>query len=338
MGLVAGLVWYSVRGSVSRRAEAPLLKEVIRGPYEHIVLEQGEVESGNNVEIRCEVRARNTWGPSTSILEVIPEGSWVKPNDWLITFDSSALEQEQRQQKIAVNTSEAVMIQAKAVYDTAVIAKKEYLEGTYKEQEQTILNGLFVAEENLKKTQLSYDSVKRLVSRGLLTSLQLEGEKFRVDAATNDLQLAKRKLEVLEKYTQLKMVTQLDSDIQAAEVKWRNEKDSYQEEVTKLKEIEDQIAKCRVVAPQEGQVVYANVQSSRSGSEFVVEAGSAVRENQVVIILPDPRNMQIKAKINESKINLIKEGLPVTIRIDAFGEEFLQGDVTKVNNYAEPGN
>jgi len=71
-----------------------------------------------------------------------PEGTWVKPNDWLITFDSSALEQEQRQQKIAVNTSEAVMIQAKAVYDTSVIAKKEYLEGTYKEQEQTILNGL----------------------------------------------------------------------------------------------------------------------------------------------------------------------------------------------------
>jgi len=48
--------------------------------------------------------------------------------------------------------------------------------------------------------------------------------------------------------------------------------------------------------------------------------------------------MQIKAKINETKVNLIKEGLPVTIRIDAFGEELLQGTVMKVNNYAEPGN
>jgi len=62
-------VWYSARAQRGEEAEAPLLKEVTRGPYEHTVLEQGEVESGNNVEIRCEVRARNTYGPSTSILE-----------------------------------------------------------------------------------------------------------------------------------------------------------------------------------------------------------------------------------------------------------------------------
>lgn len=336
-GVVAG-AWYFLRDSGESPEQLPLLTAVLRGPYEHVVLEQGEVQSGNNVEIRCEVRARNTYGPSTSIIDVIAEGTWVKKGDWLVTFDSSALEQEQRKQKISVNTSEATMIQAKALYDTAVISRKEYLEGTYKEQEQTILNEIFVAQESLKKAQLSHDSVKRLVARGLLTKLQLDGEKYRVDSAANVLDLAKRKLEVLEKYTKSKMLTQLDSDIQATQVKSENEKNNYQEELTKLKEIEDQIAKCRVVAPQEGQVVYANVQSSRSGSEFVVEAGSSVRENQVVIILPDPRDMQIKAKINEAKVNLVKVGMPVSIRIDAFGDSTLQGEIKKVNNYAEPGN
>jgi len=338
LAALAGAGWYLLRDRSKQPADAPLLGTVTRGPYDHMVLEQGEVESGNNVEIRCEVRARNTYGPSTSIIDVVPEGTWVKKDDWLVTFDSSALEQEQRQQKIAVNTSEATMIQAKAVYDTSVIAKKEYLEGTYKEQEQTILNEIFIAEEALKKAQLSHDSVTRLVARGLLTSLQLDGEKYRVDAAANVLQLGKRKLEVLEKYTKSKMLTQLESDIQASQVKWENEKDNYEEERTKLREIEEQIGKCRVLAPQEGQVVYANVQSSRSGSEFVVEAGASVRENQVVIILPDPRDMRIKAKVNESKVNLVKADMPVSIRIDAFGEEILEGLVTKVNNYAEPGN
>jgi multidrug efflux pump subunit AcrA (membrane-fusion protein) len=339
VALLAGMAWYTFGRRGKDSEDVPLLQLVTRGPYQHIVLEQGEVESSNNVEIRCEVRARTTSsGPSTSIIDIVTEGTHVKEGDWLITFDSSALEQEQRQQKIAVNSAEAVMIQAKALYDTAVIAKKEYEEGTFRELEKTILNEIFVAEENLKKAQLSYDSVKRLVSRGLLTTLQLEGEQFRVEAATNELALGKQKLEVLKLYTLEKMLTQLESDIQAAEVTWRNEQDTYNEEMTKLNEIEDQIAKCRVTAPQAGQVVYANVQSSRSSSEFVVEPGVLVRERQVIIRLPDPSQMQIQAKINESRINLVHEGMPVDIRIDAFGEMSLDGQVVKVNKYAEPGN
>lgn len=335
--IVAGIV-YSMRSGEQDINDIPLLAATSRGVYEHEVLDQGEVESSNNIELRCEVRARNTSGPSTSIIDIIREGTHVKKGDWLVTFDSSALEQERGRQQIAVNTSEALVIQAKATFDTAVIAKKEYLEGAYKEQEKTILNQIFVAEEALKKAQLSHDSIKRLVSRGLLSALQLEGEQFRVDAARNDLDLAKRKLEVLEKFTREKMLTQLDSDVQAAEVKWKNEKSSYAEELKKLRDIDDQIAKCRLTAPQDGQVVYANLQSSRSGSEFVVEPGAMVRENQVVVRLPDPSKMQVKAKISESRINLVREGMDVSIRIDAFGDDVLKGKVVRVNKYAEAGN
>ena len=338
VAIVAGVLFSLFRGGEDETLNAPLLDTVKRGQYKHEVLEQGEVESSNNVELRCEVRARNASGPSTSIIDIIAEGTHVKKGDWLVTFDSSTLELEASAQRIVVNTSEALVIQAKATYDTAEIAKKEYLEGTYREQEKTILNLIFVAEETLKKAQLSHDSIKRLVSRGLLNPLQLEGEQFRVDAARNDLDLAKRKLEVLEKFTRQKMLTQLESDIQAAQVKWKNEQSSHQEELKKMRDVEDQIAKCRLTAPQDGQVVYANIQSSRSGSEFVVEPGAMVRERQAVIRLPDPSSMQVKAKIAESRINLIHEGLPVSIRIDAFGEEMLRGEITKVNKYAEAAN
>ena len=47
--------------------------------------------------------------------------------------------------------------------------------------------------------------------------------------------------------------------------------------------------------------------------------------------------MQVKAKINESRISLIREGMPVKIRVNAVEDELL-GRVTKVNKYAEPGN
>ncbi len=339
IGSIGAVIWLVQQRTTAELRETPLLATVVRGPYEHVVLEQGEVESSNNVEVRCEVKNRSgSNNPSTTILDVIPEGTSVTKGDWLITFDSRTLENERTQQSIAAKTSETLVIEAKAAYDTAVMSRKEYLEGTYLQERKTYENEIFVAEENLKKAELAYDSIKRSVARGLISPLQLEGEQFRVDAARKELELAQQKLHVLDNYTKEKMLTQFNSDIEATKIKWENEQASYQEELNKLKDIEEQIALCTVTAPQDGQVVYANVMSSRSSSEFVVEPGASVRERQEIILLPDPKNMQVKATINESRINLIKEGMKATIRIDALGDELFDGVVTKVNKYAEPGN
>ena len=335
--IAAAAAW--VRSRPADTTDLPIFAEVIRGPYEHIVLEQGEIQSSNNVEVRCQVKNRAGGdSPSTTILDVIPEGTNVEPGDWLATFDSTALENELKQQTITVKTAETLVIQARAAYDTALIAKTEYLKGTYEQERKTNQNLIFVAEENLKKAELSYDSIKRSVSRGLISSLQLQGEEFRVDAARKDLELAKQNLHVLENFTKEKMVTQLTSDIEATKIQWENMEASYSEEMAKLEEIKSQIESCRLVAPQAGQVVYANVQSRRSGSEFVVEAGAAVRERQVIIRLPDPKKMQVEAKISETQINLVREGMEASIRVDAFNTDPLKGVVTKVNKYSEPGN
>ena len=90
-------------------------------------------------------------------------------------------------------------------------------------------------------------------------------------------------------------------------------------------------------APSDGVVVHANRYSSRGGSaEFVVEAGATVRERQAIIRLPDPSQMQVKAKINESRIALISEGMPCKIEVSSLADVELMGRVTKVNRYAEP--
>ena len=72
------------------------------------------------------------------------------------------------------------------------------------------------------------------------------------------------------------------------------------------------------------------------GDDFIVEPGVLVREQQAIIRLPDPRNMQVKAKINESRVTQVAVGMPVTIRLDAFGDATLEGEITRVNEYPEP--
>ena len=223
--LGAGVAWMLFGGKGNDSGDEPLFTEVTRGPYEHIVLDQGEVASSNNVEVHCKVKNR-TGGdtPSTTILEVIEEGTTVKKGDWLISFDSSALENELTAQSILAKTSETLVIQAQAAYDTGVIALKEYVEGTYEKERRTNENLIFVARENLKKAELSFDSIQRSVARGLMSQLQLQGEQFRVDAARKDLELANQTLDVLDNYTKEKMVTQLSSDVKATKIQAENEK------------------------------------------------------------------------------------------------------------------
>lgn len=321
--------------------DEPLLQTVSQGAYEHVVLEQGEIESATNVEIRCEVKSRGAGGTGggTAILSLVPEGALVKAGDVLAKLDSTQLEQDKITQQIAVNSSHALVVQAENTFEAAKISKREYLEGTFKQEERLILGEVFVAEQNLRTAELAFESARRLAAKNIVTSLQLEGSQFAIDKARNELEAAQGKLEVLRKYTKEKMLKTLDSDIAIADAKLNSEKSSHQLEVEKLKQLEEQIEKCQLKAPADGQVVYVNKYSQGRGSssaEFVVEAGALVREQQPVFRLPDAQNMQVKALINEARITLVRVGMPVAIRVDALKDEILEGEVTKVNQYAEP--
>lgn len=319
-----------------KRLERPLTNVVAKGPFEYVVLEQGEIESSSNVEIRCEVKSRGMSG--ITIIDVVPEGTTVEKGDLLVKLDSTALDQEQIQQQIACNTAEALAIQSHNMYEAAKIAKTEYIEATFKQEEQLVLSEVFVAEQAMRTAKSAYDSSFRLALRGIVTSLQLEGDKFAMDKARKDLEAANIKLDGLRKYTSQKMLKQLDSDIASAEAKWKADQKSLELETAKLRDIEDQIAKCTILAPRAGQVTYVNKFSGgRSAqAEFVVEPGAVLREQQPIIRLPDSNAMQVKATINESRINSVRNGMPVAIRVEALRDQILQGEVIKVNQYAEP--
>lgn len=336
--LVGGIVWYLVRANQSNTDAEPILHRVERGLFNHTVTESGEVESSKNIELRCEVKARTGSGPSTSIIEVVPEGSLVKEGDVLVKLDSSALEQERDRQQVVCNTSAALVVQAQNTHEAAVIAKEEYLSGTYVQAEQTVLSEIFVAEENLRRSQQYVKYSERLATKGYVTALQLEGDIFAVEKTRNELDVARTKLKVLQELTKKKTEKTFDSDIVTSKSKWEAEQSSSAIEQKKLKDIDAQIAKCTIKAPSDGQVVYANVTSMRGGggTEFVVEPGAMVREQQSIVRLPDANFMQVKAKVNESRVTLVKKGMPVVITCDALSGETLAGEVTRVNQYAEP--
>lgn len=96
-----------------------------------------------------------------------------------------------------------------------------------------------------------------------------------------------------------------------------------------------QVENCRILAPQDGTVVYAN-DSDRRDSSIVIEQGATIRDGQEIFYLPDPDKMQVNAKVNDSKINKVKVGQRVQVRVDTAPETPIAGIVRRVSAFPQP--
>jgi HlyD family secretion protein len=332
-GLGGGAWWWTTRDTDAKTTDA-ILHEVARRDFRLDITERGEIKSGGVTEVRSLVKSKNTTG--TSILRIVPEGTEVKAGEFLVELDSSALKEELTTQKINYNTAKALMVEAKNLYETAIIAKREYLEGTYVQERQVIESEIFVAEENLNRAKEYYEYSKKLAAKGYVNDLQLEADRFAVEKSEKELAAARTKLKVLDEFTKAKMVKQLESDIATTQAKWESEQNSFELEQTKLADQQDQIEKCTITAPRDGTVVFAHDRNRGGNESVIIQEGTIIRERQVIIQLPDPSTMEVELKVNESLIQFVKVDMPARIVPVGFGGEVLRGAVTKINQYAEP--
>ena len=323
--------WSQADGSGDTDA---ILHTVARENFVLEVIERGEIQSAGLNEVRSLVKSKNTAG--VAILKIVPEGTRVKKGDFLVELDSSTLREEYTTQQIAVTQVESLVIEARNLYETAQIAEREYLDGTYVQERQTIESEVFVAEENLNRAKEYLEYSKKLAAKGYVNELQLEADQFAVEKSAKELEAAKTKLQVLDEYTKAKTLKQLDSDIAIAKAKWEAQKHSYELELGKLQDIQQQIESCTISAPRDGTVLYAHQQDHRGDNNFIVEEGALVRERQAIIRLPDPASMEVELTINESLIQYVKKGMPAKIKPVGLGDLVLKGTVKKVNQYAEP--
>ena len=144
--IVFGGIYWSQSGSDTETVIAPILVPVERGEFVSQVLDQGEIQSSDNVEIRCQVRARNG---DVGVLSIIPEGTVVSGGELLVRLDSTSFEKELEQQKVAVANAETSVIQAEADHSAAIATLKEYEQGVFVEQQKTIQNEVFDAEAEI---------------------------------------------------------------------------------------------------------------------------------------------------------------------------------------------
>jgi HlyD family secretion protein len=326
--VAGGATWFYLSLGSEPASDDPFERPARRGPFVHELVEMGELLSSDVVEVKCEVKSRGSQG--VAILWLLEEGTFVTKDQELAKLDSSHLEAERQQQIITVNSAQAAVTSARNTLTSARIALNEYLEGTFAQEVQIIQSERLVAEENLRRAQDYFEYSKQLFERQYITADQFAADKFAVEKAQMELATAETKLRTLQRYTRNKMVSQLQADIDTAAAQLRAVESSYQVELQKLHEIEDQIAKCTIRAPSDGELVYANETDRYGNNEAVIEQGAYVREMQTLFRIPNPQRMQARVKVNESKIAFVQVGMPATIQLTGRLGTVLQGRVTRV--------
>lgn len=316
------------------RAVLPLVCEAQRRPFDQQVEAKGELESAVNVEVKCEVKGRaDMW---IRILEVVPEGTLVKPGDFLARLDSSALEQDRLQQQIVCEQCSASLELARNNHIAALETRKSYLEGEFALVQQQVALRCFLAEEEQRKARESLYQSRRLAAKGFLNQEQLQADAFSLKKADNELAAARLQMQVLENLTKARRLRELDSAITISHSQVAACEQVLKVNERRLVEIGQQIERCVVRAPVAGQVVLAHL--FHEGHAHMVEPGELAREGRVLVRLPDPAHMQIRGEIDEGDVALVKKGQPVTVRLEALPDEEVTGHVTWVAEYPKPQN
>jgi multidrug resistance efflux pump len=211
--------------------------------YENLqltVTERGALESAENAEIVCRVKARTQGSTvATTVRWLIDAGTEVQAGDKLIELDDSGLQDQLRTQKSTVDTAQAAWIQADEAYkiqlsqnvsdmataqlklDLARIAKQNYLEGEYAKTKRDIEGRLTMARSDLEmwEERASWSDRMSRPGRRYVTQAQAESDSARRTSASIALKNVEEELRVLEDATfgtKVQKLKQLQGDIDEA--------------------------------------------------------------------------------------------------------------------------
>ncbi len=329
----------------------------LRGPLTISVLESGTVRAKDQIVIKNEVEGR------TAVIFLVDEGAHVKEGELLVELDSSKLKDALVDQEIQVQNATADLVEAQE--NVAVVKNqgasdvaKAELTLQFAEQDlqqYTEPNGLYDSEvkqmeatislrsEELIRARDSNDWSTRLYEERYISANEYLADQLTVKHAELELERSQNDLMILGKYTYERRIAELKSEVDQAkmalertvgqaranntraEARLKAREAEHKRQVGKQEKAEDQIRKCRIIAPSDGLVIYATSADRNvfnMGREALDE-GVQVHERQELIHLPQTQSVLAEVDVHEANLRKVRAGLPTIVTLDALpGERF----------------
>lgn len=276
---------------------------VTSGKFERWVRTVGYLQAGTSAAVYAPF--------SGKILRMAPEGSRVNEGDpvaWLETTDITKSRDE---------TSASLGLALKDLES----AREEYrlteIRNRY-EREQAKTQ-VALSEQNLSDARQKYDAEKVLVEKGISPKEKLDQTYLAMVQA--ELNLRNTRID------QYKAGENAESNLRIAQTgidRRQVEVENYQK---MLAEAQEKLASAAVKAPTTGEV---SILTTWKGSSWgKIQEGDSVWERLQIMEIPDMSEALVVAPVHESQIAAIEPGQKAIVRIEAFPQWEVEGEVLK---------
>lgn len=264
-----------------------------RGEFIVELVESGEIRSTFSYDMKTPM----IWG-NLQIMEMVPEGTIVKPGDVIARFDPSGLKNELDNIRESLERSEAEL---KALDTEQKIRYSEM-------------------ETNIKTTLLSRE----------LAELRRERMKFEspLQQRQAELEYQKQMLMFDEEETRLKNQKIIDNASRMRVLM------SYEQSRNWVENLERRISDLTLRAPIGGLVVYNEI-GGHGTPRHKVALGDKPWPSQPIMSIPDPEHMEAVMRVNEVDAGKITIGDKAALTLDAFEQTAYTGTVTRVSRLAD---
>lgn len=231
-----------------------------------------------------------------------------------------------RRQKITVERSRADHRQAKLDYEIALLADREFREGSMTEAIKDFERSVALAESDLVRCEDRLEWVRRMKIKGYVPAAQVTNEEFNHARALFDLGEEHAAYRLFTKWTAPRALKILEGNILAAEATLKYQRSRLNRNLERLATLEKQVELCTIRAPHDGFVIYANDERR----EIRIEEGMYVRQKQDLLYLPDLAQMEVVAALHESIMPEIAKGMRARVVVEGMPNRWLEGHVTDI--------
>jgi len=340
---------------------APATKEKLR----IAVVESGQLKAARSTDIYCKLRGGATILELVDEGVKVNEGDVVVRLDaknleddltaQKIKYQNALAAKIQAEKAHAIQESKNQSDTDKAALDKllAITDLEKYLDGDFPLKLKEAESEVKLAESELKTAEKKATETKQLVELDFAAETELQSDELALERATVAKAMAIEQGKLLEKYEKPRQLQVLKSDVDQKDAEldrvklrceadiaqkladWESKKATFELEESKLAELEQQLVNTTIHAPTAGLVVYPLNQGGgmggRGGSDRDrVEEGATVRENQLLLSLPDTSEMVVSVNVHESAVDKVKVGQPAIVMIDAAADRSFLGKVTFV--------
>jgi len=347
------------------------------------IVARGSLESAKNGDIICTVRSGTKGSTIASTIKwIIDAGTEVKNGDRLIELDSSGFQEQLKDQKIKVDQAQSSFVQADEDYriqesdnesdieakknslDLARIDLEKYDKGDFIQCLKDVEGRMETSRSDLEDWKDRSAWSARMAKKGLMSKVQADADASRVEGARIALEKIQEEKRVLVGFTKTRTDQDLTAKVAEAvraldraklqaraklaqkEANRRSTRSVLEQEQSRKREIEGEIAKCVIVAPQDGLVVYYVPEQVRGGGgtqQSIVAQGEPVREGQKMMQIPDLTQMVVNVRVPEAfKPHLHNEEDPTDpgtwqkaqVKVDAFSSRVLPGHIKMIDTVA----